>query len=620
MRPKGVMALLALAVLMGGVLYLFSDRFVERRIEGAGAAIVGAKVEVDRLEFSLAGLAIAWARLQVANPNDTWKNWFETGRVAFDLDVLPLLARKVHVREVSVTDMRFGTRRETDGRLPDAGAGQESEWLRQAKRSLQRRLAEAPILHPGMLKQQFDVDAVVARFDFRAPDRLDSLKAELTAAHARWRTTLAGFDPQRELPKLEAQVNELKSRDINTIEELVAALEQSKRLYDTLKAYRDRMAETKARLAGDLQALQTGFGHADDWIAADYARLHRQINLPDFTPQNVGAMLFGARTVKTVTDWLYYVDLARKYMPVAQRLLQSSKVNRPPRFQGQNIRFPVRRGSPDFLVNQVHISGATNQADTSQVLRVKGEMQGLTSHPRVYGRPLTFALEAGLSAGRGYALTGLIDHTGEIPVERFEARAAAWPLGVWTLSPRPYLPSRMEMDPGDFSGRLTLNGNRIEFALAVEARGVTFAFTDSLMRDDPIAALTSKFFRAIDALRLEASVAGEPEALVVRIRSNLDDLLAERLNSLLGQSAKRARQELRTRFDAVVAPRKQEADALFARFQREVVGEINQLESGITKQLAFLDQEQAQLEKRIAQEKKKGLKGLGKKLKGLIEN
>ena len=86
MRPKGMIALLILVVLFGAVLYLLSGKLIERVLEKAGESAVGAKVEIDNLKFNLAELSISLDRLQVTNPNDTWKNLFETGRMSFDME------------------------------------------------------------------------------------------------------------------------------------------------------------------------------------------------------------------------------------------------------------------------------------------------------------------------------------------------------------------------------------------------------------------------------------------------------------------------------------------------------------------------------------------------------
>ena len=117
MRPKGVIGLIVVILLLVGITYLISDDLIETGMERSGESIIGARVEIDNLKFSLAALAISFDRLQVTNPSDTWRNVFETGKMSFNMEWAPLAAGKVIINDISVADIRLGTKRETDGKL-----------------------------------------------------------------------------------------------------------------------------------------------------------------------------------------------------------------------------------------------------------------------------------------------------------------------------------------------------------------------------------------------------------------------------------------------------------------------------------------------------------------------
>ena len=83
MRWKGIIFLVVLAVLVFVLNLVFTDRWLEKRLESAGSAVVGAKVELERLDFSLLGLQMRWDSLQVANPKNTMKNILTSGKTDF---------------------------------------------------------------------------------------------------------------------------------------------------------------------------------------------------------------------------------------------------------------------------------------------------------------------------------------------------------------------------------------------------------------------------------------------------------------------------------------------------------------------------------------------------------
>ena len=59
MRPKGVFGLVVVILLLVRITYLISDDLIETGIERSGESIIGARVEIDNLKFSLATLAIS---------------------------------------------------------------------------------------------------------------------------------------------------------------------------------------------------------------------------------------------------------------------------------------------------------------------------------------------------------------------------------------------------------------------------------------------------------------------------------------------------------------------------------------------------------------------------------
>ena len=60
MRKKFIYFVLVPAVLIGIVVYLFVDSWVESGLETGGEEIVGAKVEIDDLHVKFLPLGIEW--------------------------------------------------------------------------------------------------------------------------------------------------------------------------------------------------------------------------------------------------------------------------------------------------------------------------------------------------------------------------------------------------------------------------------------------------------------------------------------------------------------------------------------------------------------------------------
>ena len=119
MRKKGILGVLIFLLIVLILAYFFSDNWVEKQVESYASDIVGAKVEIDNFDLNLIELKAGWTRLQVTDPNDTWSNIIETGQAKLNIAAEPLLYRRWIVEELRLEDFRSGTKRETDGKLPD---------------------------------------------------------------------------------------------------------------------------------------------------------------------------------------------------------------------------------------------------------------------------------------------------------------------------------------------------------------------------------------------------------------------------------------------------------------------------------------------------------------------
>jgi len=297
-------------------------------------------------------------------------------------------------------------------------------------------------------------------------------------------------------------------------------------------------------------------------------------------------------------------------MPVAQQFLASGKVEKPPRLQGQDIRYPLEHAQPDFLMEHILISAATNQQDTSQVISVSGEMNGITSQPRLYGSPLTFALQASLPKSKAYAITGGFDHTKDVAEDRIEVNASGVRFGEIALPERPYLPVKVDANRGNLSAELKLIGDEFVFDINLTARSVKFLFAEKTGSDDVISKATRSVFDSIDKLQISAGISGRIDNPRLNIRSNIDDILAQRVQALIGESARAARTEIRNRVASMTGPKKQELSAFINKNQKKITGDLDQIQQAVDEKVAVIDEKRKEIEQKIEKEKKKGIKKL----------
>lgn len=618
MRPKGIIGLLVIAAIIGAIFYFLSDRFIEDTLESTGSSIAGAKVEIDNLDFDLLGLSLAMDRLQVANANDTWKNLFETGRLAFDMEVLPLTRKKFIIKEVTIADVRIGTKRETDGKLEKIDEEEEPGWVSNAAQSLKKRVAEAPVLNLGILKKKINVDSLISAFDIQSLDKISQSRKDAETAFKTWDTALSELKPQEDLKRVRSDIQTLQSAKLSSLDELVAAADKAKSILKTLDELKKDVEEKKKTATGDFKRLSSAFTGVDNWLKDDFNAIKSKANIGDFNAQNVGKMLFGDVVVLPTIQMLEYVGVARKYMPVAQQFMASGKVEKPPRFTGQDIQFPVLNKRPRFLLENIHLSAATNQADQAKVLTVNGEVHGITSEPTIYGKPLTFALDVDVPGSSAYKVTGTFDHSTEMAKDQIEISANAVDLGSITLPSKPYLPNSLQSNSGNIKATVAAIDDELDVKIEFSASPVTFAFAKSAAAPDAIAKVTRKVFDDIEQLRFIAGISGRSNDLSLSVSSNIDAILAARIKGVIGESARLARQEIERKLRGIVEPKKKEALAFVDQNKKRIEAEIDKVKAEVDEHRKTVEDKKKEIEDRIKKEKDKGLKKVKDELKKIF--
>jgi uncharacterized protein (TIGR03545 family) len=624
MRPKGLIGLAVIALIIGLCIFFFTDDFIEGLIEDIGSSMVGAKVEVDDLKFGLLDLSISMQRLQVTNPNDTWKNLFETRRLSFDMEMTPLFRKKVIINDVTVADVRIGTKRATDGYIPPEETEEDDEpgWVDEYTAGLKKQVADAPVLNLGALRKKVNIDSLMALFDIQSLNKITAAKENAQNTIAKWQNEIADFQPQQDLKKIEADINEIRavniSQDVAGVQELLATVDKSKKVIDSLNDIKKDIKTKKENAAGDFKGLTTPFTSVDDWINEDFNSIKAKANIGELNAQNVGKMLFGDIVIAPAIQGMEYVGMARKYMPVAQQFMSAGKVEKPKRFEGQDIQFPLFDPKPDFLLEKMQLSASGSQQDTSKAIKVSGEIKGITSDPKIYGHPTLLNLKAAIPNSPAYSITGNLDHTREIAEDRFEIKAAGVHFGKIALPQKPYMPSTILANDGNISANFDIIGKELNFKLNLFASPVNFRFEENNKNGDLIANVVSGVFTSIDQFNLSAGITGARDKLNLTISSNIDDILASRIKGVIGEAANQARAEIKKRIFDAVEPKKQEALAFINSQKEKVTSEIDKIETEVDKHLAAVEAKKKEIEDEIKKKKESGVKDVKDKLKKLF--
>jgi len=572
-RWKAIGPLLVLLIIAAVLWWLFADTIARRETQKVGTQMIGAKVEIQDLHLDLAHGKVLIRGLTVASPHEALRNLLQADELVADVDVVPLTEKKLIINRIAANGLRFGTPRETDGRVAaTSGDGIAGRVL--AETHAWASQFQVPVLQLATGKITID------SLDPRRLSTIPAAAALGVRADSSQRAWKAAFDTLRLGPTLDsAQATLERLRRARATD--LATLNEARRAIDRLKRARDRVTTLDRNVTQGATALRSGLAGLDSARQRDYAFARGLLKLPSLDAPAVGAALFAPGAIRPFERVLYYLQLARRYMPpglVPRATTGPTRVRR----AGEDVRFPRERNLPAFLVRSAELSFLLQRA-AEQPQRYAGRLSGLTSDPALYGRP-TVASATGPELGAGL----LLNHLHGVPIDTAGATVGGIRFPAFQV---PGVPLRL--DPGAATTQLgfNLNGDTIHARFVIRSSNVRWT-RDSGFANSTIGDLIWRAVSGIPNLDVEARLSGALHRPDLAVRSNLDQAIAARLRAVLGEQVAAAETQMRARVDALV---KDKVGPVRAR----VTDVQNQAQAQVAQQRARLDELQKQLEQRL---------------------
>lgn len=579
-------ALLPLSVMLGLIALwalVFVDRTAKWVVESGGTAVVGAKVDLARADVGLLDGTVALEGLQVTDPNAPMTNLFEVGSLAFNVDLLPVLEKKLVIDTMSALDIRFGTPRKVSGAIPRK-PGDVSETA--AAIEAFKRQIKVPALELSTLTQSVNVGAISAdslatlREARHAVAFADTAKAKLLA-------DIEAADPRPALDSAQALAARLQNANLRTlgIGGARQAVMDVRRTLRDLGQLDDKLRTLETETRGNAAGMQARLAAIPAARVEDYAYARSLLKLPSFEVPSIGPQLFSDLVAEKMASVLYWLERAQKYVPPGlQRQMRPGRDR--VRANGTDVLFPKERVYPDFLMRLAELS-LTLGGQSANAGNYSATIVGLTSQPAVYGAPTTFALSrtGGRAGSSDIRVQGLFDHRSAPMRDTIAAQFAGIELPTFPL--------------GGLGGAAVLGTGFSQ--LTVERRGEAMtgrwlwrAPNVSWQRDSTkprpadarVAFVEDALWRAIarvDSVEIDARFSGTLRNPTLAIRTNIADAVANALKEQLGEEVRRAEQQVRARVDALVetevAKARAAADAAKAQVTERIAVERERLEA-----------------------------------------
>lgn len=585
-RWEGIIPLLLVLVLLVAGWSLFGGRIIRATLTEAGTKALGAQLDIDRVDLGIASTTLAIHGIALADPFDPGRNLFEIRQLRVELEPRPLLEKKLVIRRLTVADVRTGTRRAVPA-APVSGGGFAPRALAEVQRFAQQFSVPLLSLTPFDTLKAIALDPTQLRAVQAAialASGADSVKQAIEARYASL-ALQATLDTSAALVRRYQSVN-LRALGLDGVRTAVADVRAGIARVDAARARVDGLL---AEARSGVDTLQDRLRAIDEAKREDYAFARGLLKLPTFEGPEIGSALFGKVTIDRFQQAMYWATLAREHAPPGL-LPKEEPGPRRLRRSGTTVQFVAREDYPRFHLRRadVNVDITSGMASGKYALAISD----LTTEPAVVGRPTLFAARRVATGSDldSLRITGSMDHLGARPREVAHLAAAGVKLPAMSL---PVLPFRMDPGRGSSEMRFVLDGENLSGRWSLRSTNLSWVPDSSRARQlNTIESLVARALTGIRELQLDAEVGGTLQAPTLRVRSNLDRQVADRVKAVMGEEVAAAQAKVRAHVDRLVEDKAAPVRAKIAEVRSDS-------EQRLADARARLDEEKRRLDERL---------------------
>jgi uncharacterized protein (TIGR03545 family) len=530
---KGLIAVVGVFILIGLIWFVVVDWVVEMVIESQGTKAVGARVDVAEADLSLFPAGIEVRGLQVTNPDSPMSNALDVRRIYSDIELMPLIKRKVIIDNLRMEGIRLNTPRKTSG----AVAGGKSV-------AQQETASQPPWLDKMCAGQSAAPFSIPEVQDILSHEKLQSLalaqqiSTRIDTAKAQWQQRLKDLPTREELEAYKTRLDKIKAKG-GGLASLLGSATELKSLTDDLRKDLGRLEKAKADYQSALQELKNQSAQLTRAPLEDVQRLKSKYAVSSEGLANLSRTLFGPSVCRWWERGYQWYARIKPYIG-AQGASTQKESEKP----GKPAKPALKKGDlPDFLVRSLHVDALLEAGSFT------GEATDITSDPGILGKPLAFKF-----LGRRMQQIQSINMDGVLnfiqpgnPRQHVKLLVEKCGLNQLQLGTFDKLPVAITKALADISMNIDMAGPTLDALAKARLEDVQMAVEKSAGSE-----LTGALADAVTSVThfaLTAIVKGNDPDYTARIQSDLDPVLRKAMGQIISKATSKFEAQLKAAID-----------------------------------------------------------------------
>jgi len=522
---KSLIAVAALVVIIALFWWVVVDRVVEMVIESEGSNAVGAKVDVSSADLSLWPAGLEVVGIEVTDPASPMKNAMAIQRVYSDIELLPLIERKVIINNLRMEGIQLNTPRTSSGALPGTNGSATPK-----ENPLPPWLVQLCETDSGVQFSFPSVEDILSSEQLKSLQLAEDMRSRASAFRSEWQQNLKDLPSKEDFESLQSQLKSLKGSGRGLAGLLGSAAELQK-LHADVQGKLDRIKSAQKEFKSSLATFKQQSVQLTKAPLQDVQRLKAKYALSPEGAANMSRMLFGPKVCELWQSGYRWYATLKPYL---------GDMTGGPSADPQPGEGDEKAPPPYFLIRQLHIDALLNTG------KFTGKATDITSVPELIGKPTTFKLLGRqLEKIKSINMSGTIDliqpdnpkHSVKMLVQQFAFQNL-------NISDSETLPLAIAKAMADVNLDLNLSGQKLDALVNAQLEGVQMAIQKAAGSE-----LNTALAEAIESVTrfgLTTLIQGTNPDYVTKIESDIDQVLQQAVAQIVRKAGSRLESQLKS--------------------------------------------------------------------------
>ncbi|GIL18224.1 MAG: hypothetical protein BroJett040_19750 [Oligoflexia bacterium] len=643
-RTEAVIPFVLVTAIMWVYFSLFFDSHLKAGFEWIGYQVVGAEVNIAKVETSFFKGTFRLQGLEVTNSEKPTHNLINIGDIRFGVLWDGLLRARIIVEEMAVEQIEIGSPRKRPGKVkppeppkpkstePSAVEKEAMKLKEQAIEKAKKDYSKNVLGDIAALMGGTSGDDQIKNIESSLPSKakLREFEVEFKSKQKIWDDKIKSLPQGKEISQLGDRLSKVKTKDFKSPQELADSLNQ---INTILKEADDKFKQiqgTVTEVNNDLKTLENQLKEIDALVKKDIKDLESRFRLPKLDAQSLAMGLFHQYLDPYLGQINKYKGMAEKYVP--PNLMKKDKnppteIKPHPREKGVTYEFGRPNSYPLFWIKKISASSKSNSSVNSADM--KGLITNITSNQALIGKPTVLKFEGsfpGLEV-RDILADFTIDNTKDDSQIGFNFNIGSYAMNGREVVNSPDVTIAFKKATASLKSRGDIVGlEKLNLKLTNQVQKMEYNIS---AKDKTIDEILKEVFAGVPTLSIDAEGGGYlPNDLSLSINSNIGPELQKGFEKQIQKKLDEAKAKLNAAINEAIGKEKTKIEGDFNKIKAQIDGEIKKVNDQINAEKSKAEakanqakkdsDDQANREKKKLEEQAK--KALGKEGEKAVED